>query len=158
MAEFDPALLSDVLKGAQTAYHGLQLAGNLGRKYLPGIKKVANHVFSSRGRRSAKAYLSALKTKEGLKKLVTKDLPGIASKGSRYVRSGKFSKDLGSVAGDLGKVVEFGESIGGSNQYSKALKDALDKGVATGNSIADHHNKFVEDFNKHQNKNILSKL
>ena len=152
MAEIDPEMM------ANTAYHGLKYASHLGHKYIPTIKKVANHVFSSKGRRSAKQYLKNLTTSKGLQKFVTKDLPGAAVNASKFVRSGKFAKGLKSVGEDVNQLIDIGEKIGGANQYSQGLKDIINKGVNTGTSIADNHNKFVEDFNKHINHNLLRTL
>jgi hypothetical protein len=94
----DPSTAALIASGAfQTG----KVLHSLGGKYLPGIKRVINHVFSTKSRQTAKDYVSNLRTAKGLQKAITKDLPSVVKKGANLVTSGKALKAVTNVAGDI---------------------------------------------------------
>ena len=139
----DPAT---VIAGVSTALQGAHLAHQLGQKYIPGVKRSATKLFSSKSRTTAKNYLKGLASFKGITKAVTKDLPSVAKKGVKLLKSGDVLKKAQGVAGDVKAVTGFLDQSGLGGKHTKAINDAADRGIST---IQHHHdlaNKYVSDF------------
>ncbi len=134
----NPETIMAAMTAAQTAEH-------LGSKYLPQGKNVINNVFGTKTRNSAKTYLKGLTTMQGVKKLVSKDLPKVAKKGVKLLKSGNIMKKATEIAGDIGTAASAIEGVVGENKYTQGLKQGTQKALETVQTHHDNMNTFVND-------------
>lgn len=100
----DPATAMLAMQAAGTAY-------GIGRKYVPKVRRLANHVVHSGAPKSALKYLHKLKHPKGMMRFIKKDARKGLQKVSKSIVSGKalgalqnFAGDAAQLAGGVGNV------------------------------------------------------
>ncbi len=142
-----PAAIEAGMTYGPMAIQGAQLGHHLYKKYKPGVKRVANHVFSRDKRKSALNYTKGLGTKKGLHKFITKDLGKAAGATSEYIKSGKALKHATGVTHDLGRIVDVANPLLKDEDY-----DYLKKGLKTADKHISHYHQLAEKYNEKGDK------
>lgn len=142
-----PAIIEAGMTYGPAAYQAAQLSHHLYKKYKPGVKRVANHVFSKHKRKSALNYARGLGTKKGLHKFVSKDLGRAAGATSKYIKSGKALKAAQGVSHDLSRMVDIANPYLEDDQYQ-----AMKSGLKSFDKHASHYHQIAEKYNEHGDK------
>jgi hypothetical protein len=111
--------LNDAESLARNVYGKMQ-------KYQPTFKTIANTLLTTRGRRSAAAYLKKLPSRQGLKKFLGRDMPKAMKFGA------SLSKDLGKGMTSLARA---------------APETSLGQGLSKGGAQLQYAHELLEKYN-----------
>jgi len=145
----DPATAMMAMQAAGTAY-------GIGKRYVPRVRRLANHVVHSGAPKSALKYMKKLRTPKGMMKFIRKDARKGIQKVSKVVTSGKALHALhgalgtaGQLAGDVGNLAA-GAGYGGAANYGYQMQTLANRGKEK----STHFHQNIEHLNKNATNHI----